>query len=97
MGFATDDTTKRHKTHSTDLEVHYPWHPWFGLKVTTNRSCRRQGVACIQSRLEQNGRLLLLEFPGWMFDRGDLRSDVIGVSSYCRHQTFAGAQRPAHI
>jgi RNA polymerase sigma-70 factor, ECF subfamily len=35
------DTTTRHKTHSTELEVYYPWHPWFGLKVTTNRPFTR--------------------------------------------------------
>jgi hypothetical protein len=64
-----DDTNTRHKTHSTELEVHYPWHPWFGLKVTTHRSCTRQGVACVSSALERDGRLLRLEIPGWMFDR----------------------------
>jgi hypothetical protein len=38
-------TTTRYKTHSTELEVYYPWHPWFGLKVTTNRPFTRRGVA----------------------------------------------------
>ena len=63
------DTTTRHKTHSTELEVHYTWHPWFGLKVTTNRSCMRQGAVCLQATLERDGRLQQLEMPGWMFDR----------------------------
>ena len=63
------DTTMRQKTQSTELDVHYPWHPWFGLKVTTSRSCMRQEVACVQSTLEHNGRLQVLEIPGWMFDR----------------------------
>src|SRR5262245_39055923 len=62
-------TTTRHKTHNTELEVHYRWHPWFGLKVTTSRSCMRQAVVCLQATLEHDGRLQLLEMPGWMFDR----------------------------
>jgi hypothetical protein len=68
-GFAIDGTTTRHKTYSTEFEVHYPWHPWFGLKVTINRSCPRQGVVCVQVTLGQEGRLQSLEMPGWMFDR----------------------------
>jgi hypothetical protein len=63
------DTTTRHKTHSTESEVHYRWHPWFGLKVTVNRSHTRQGVACVYATLEYDGRLQVLEMPGWMFDR----------------------------
>jgi len=63
------DTTTQHKTHSTELEVHYRWHPWFGLKVVVNRSHTRQGVACIYAVLEQDGRLRVLEMPSWMFDR----------------------------
>ena len=63
------DTTTRHKTHSTELKVYYPWHPWFGLKVTTNRSCMRQGTVCVQATLEGDGRLQLLEMPSWMLDR----------------------------
>ena len=62
-------TTTRHKTHSTELEVYYPWHPWFGLKVTTNRPFRRRGVARVYATLEHEGRLQQLEMPGWMFDR----------------------------
>jgi hypothetical protein len=64
-----DGTTTRHKTYSTELEVHYPWHPWFGLKVTTSRSCMRQGAVCLQATLERDGRLQLLEMPSWMLDR----------------------------
>ena len=63
------DTTTRHKTHSTELEVYYPWHPWFGLKVTTNRPFTRRGVARVYATLEHEGRLQQLEMPGWMFDR----------------------------
>ena len=50
------DTTTRHKTHSTELEVYYPWHPWFGLKVTTNRPFTRRGVARVYATLEHEGR-----------------------------------------
>jgi len=67
--YVIDGTTTRHKTYSTEFEVHYPWHPWFGLKVTINRSCPRQGVVCVQVTLKQEGRLQSLEMPGWMFDR----------------------------
>jgi hypothetical protein len=63
------DTTTRHKTHSTELEVYYPWHPWFGLKVTANRPFMRRGVARVYATLEHEGRPQQLEMPGWMFDR----------------------------
>src|SRR5262249_13995166 len=57
------------KSTNTEVEVDYRWCPWFGLKVTTSRSCMRQAVACLQATLEHDGRLQLLEMPGWMFDR----------------------------
>src|SRR5262249_42199227 len=31
--------------------------------------CMRQAVVCLQATLEHDGRLQLLEMPGWMFDR----------------------------
>src|SRR5262245_11719844 len=54
-------TTTRHKTHSIGLEVYYPWHPWFGLKVTTNRPFTRRGVARVYATLEHEGRPQQLE------------------------------------
>src|SRR5262245_66489584 len=50
------------------MEVHYRWHPWFGLKVTVNRSYMRQGSVAIYATLEQEDRHQLLEVPSWMFD-----------------------------
>jgi hypothetical protein len=50
------------------MEVHYRWHPWFGLKVTVNRSYTRQGVVAVYATLEQEDRHQLLEVPSWMFD-----------------------------
>jgi hypothetical protein len=67
-GGARNCTTTQHKTHGTELEVRYPWHPWYGLKVTVDRSYTRQGVANVYAALERDGRLQLLEVPGWMFD-----------------------------
>ena len=50
------------------MEVHYRWHPWFGLKVTVNRSYMRQGAVAIYATLEQEDQHQLLEVPSWMFD-----------------------------
>jgi hypothetical protein len=50
------------------MEVHYRWHPWFGLKVTVNRSYTRRGVGTVCATLEQEGRHQVLEVPSWMFD-----------------------------
>ncbi len=62
-------TTTLHKTHGTELEVHYRWHPWYALRVIAKRSSTRHGVACLYATREQERILPLLEIPSWMFDR----------------------------
>ena len=64
----SDCTTARHKAHGTEMEVHYRWHPWFGLKVAVHRSFTRQGVAAVHAVIEKEDQHQVLEMPSWMFD-----------------------------
>jgi hypothetical protein len=86
------DTTTRHKTHSTELEVYYPWHPWFGLKVTTNRPFTRRGVARVYATLEHEGRLQQLEMPVYLLIK-TLRSPAEGSPLLCRSVPQGGVKQ----
>ena len=62
-------TTTQQKTHGTELEVCYRWHPWFGRRVTLIRTLQKQAIDAVQVELEQDGRTWSVELPSWMLDR----------------------------
>jgi len=62
-------TTTRQNAHSSELEIVYPWHPWFGRTVTIKRAVKRRARAVLHAVCEDDGRIRLLEVPQWMLDR----------------------------
>ena len=59
-------TTSQRKTHITEAEVLYPWHPLFGRTVVVHRSLVRRDRAVFQCGIDDGKQI---EIPQWMFDR----------------------------
>lgn len=69
-GAAPGNTTARQKAHGTEVrEVLYPWHPWFGQRVTVVETFRRSDHAISRCRLDADPSGRALELPQWMLDR----------------------------
>lgn len=62
-------TTIRQRTHGTEVEVHYRWHPWCGRTVQVLRSVSKQPGTVL--RVCEDLKLTRpLEIPSWMVDSG---------------------------
>jgi hypothetical protein len=62
-------STKLKNTHGTEFrELLYPWHPWFGVRVTVHEAINKSNVVfrCSQRGCDADRGL---EVPAWMFDR----------------------------
>lgn len=69
-GVGADYTTPQHNTHKTEIyEVHYPWHPYYGLKVFVHRKMRKYGRSVFHCSLKKAKKCSRLEIPEWMLDR----------------------------
>ncbi len=64
-----DCTSRRHKTHITQTEICYPWHPWHGKEVIVHRSVKRWDKTVFHCRLADPACHKKLEVPQWMCDR----------------------------
>jgi hypothetical protein len=62
-------TTTRQNAHSSELEIVYPWHPWFGRTVAIRRAVNRRVRTVLHVECEDGGRTRVLEVPRWMCDR----------------------------
>ena len=63
-------TTERQNTHVTDqLEVLYPWYPWFGKSVYIHSVIDKPEASVFRCNLSGRRSDRLLEVPIWMFDR----------------------------
>jgi hypothetical protein len=65
------DTSRVQDTHKTsDREVHYRWHPWYGQQVHVQVEARRRGGVILHFVQGEVNRSPALEIPEWMFDSG---------------------------
>jgi len=65
---STSGVQDTHKT--SDREVHYSWHLWYGQQVHIQVEARRIGgveLRCVQGEVNTSPAL---EMPNWMFDAG---------------------------
>jgi hypothetical protein len=69
-GAASCRTTRRDKTHNTDLrEIVYPWHPWYSQRVIIIESVTKGGQTLLRCTPDGDATSRLREVPVWMFDR----------------------------
>ena len=63
------DTSDQHSSHIIELrQVWYPWHAWFGRRVSVHATLVRRGVAVAHCSSENAYPRRLLELPLWMLD-----------------------------
>lgn len=61
-------TTSQSNAHGTELEVLYPWHPWFEKRAIVDLAMIRSGQAILRCRLVEDLAGKTREIPQWMFD-----------------------------
>src|SRR5499425_221977 len=63
-------TKRRDNAHKIEeLEVFYPWHPWFGRVVHVHEVIEQRAGGVLRCSLDGDGSGRWLELPQWMFDR----------------------------
>jgi hypothetical protein len=63
------DTSDQHSSHIIELrQVWYPWHAWYGRRVSVHATLVRRGVAVAHCSSENAYPCRLLELPLWMLD-----------------------------
>src|SRR5215471_40972 len=63
-------TKRRDNDHKIEeLEVFYPWHPWFGRVVHVHEVIEQRAGGVFRCSLDGDGSGRWLELPQWMFDR----------------------------
>ncbi len=67
---AADYTKRRANAHKTEeLEVLYPWHPWFGRVVHVHEVIEQRAGGVLHCSPDGDASRRWLELPQWMFDR----------------------------
>ena len=67
---ATDYTRRRDNAHKIEeLEVLYPWHPWFGRVVHVHEVIEQRAGGVLRCSLDGDASRRWRELPQWMFDR----------------------------
>ena len=67
---ATGCTKRRDNAHRIEeLEVLYPWHPWFGRFVHIHEVIEQRAGGVLHCSLDGDASRRWLELPKWMFDR----------------------------
>ena len=69
---AVDDscTRRRDNAHKIEeLEVLYPWHPWFGRVVHVHEVIEQRAGGVLRCSLDGDASRRWRELPQWMFDR----------------------------
>ena len=67
---ATDYTRRRDNAHKIEqLEVLYPWHPWFGRVVHVREVVEQRAGGVLRCSPDGDTSGRWLELPQWMFDR----------------------------
>ena len=68
-GFGTDGTTRQLNTHNIESrEVYYPWHPWYGRRVSIYRISLGRAQWSARCGLESTQCAKSLEVPLWMLE-----------------------------
>jgi hypothetical protein len=63
------DTSQHHNTHIIESrEVRYPWHPWYGQRVSIYARFVKGGVASFRCGLAESAGGRSTHLPQWMFD-----------------------------
>ncbi|MDA1178022.1 MAG: hypothetical protein O2931_04400, partial [Planctomycetota bacterium] len=62
-------TTPRQTERNTELELHYPWHPWAGQRVQFVQAVHRGTETCFRVDCWLSGKFKRCDIPSWMFDR----------------------------
>ena len=79
---AADGCTKRrdnaHKIE--ELEVLYPWHPWFGRVIHIHEVIEQRAGGVLHCSLDGDASRRWLELPKWMFDRATCLAIRLAVS-----------------
>lgn len=64
-----DCTSRQRNTHNTESrEVRYPWHPWFGRRVTVYETVTKGGHPVSRCGIEDQRNDRSVEVPAWMFE-----------------------------
>ena len=67
---AADYTKRRDNAHKIEeLEVLYPWHPWFGRVVHVHEVIEQRAGGVLHCSPDGDASRRWLELPQWMFDR----------------------------
>ncbi len=67
---AADYTKQRDNAHKIEeLEVLYPWHPWFGRVVHVHEVIEQRAGGVLHCSPDGDASRRWLELPKWMFDR----------------------------
>ena len=67
---AADYTRRRDNAHKIEqLEVLYPWHPWFGRVVHVGEVVEQRAGGVLRCSPDGDASRRWLELPQWMFDR----------------------------
>ena len=67
---AADYTKRRDNAHKIEeLEVLYPWHPWFGRVVYVHEVIEQRAGGVFHCSPDGDASRRWLELPQWMFDR----------------------------
>jgi hypothetical protein len=83
-----DYTRRRDNAHKTEeLEVLYPWHPWFGRVVHIHEVIEQRAGGVLHCSLDGDISRRWLELPKWMFDCATCL--VVGMAASPRVDTAA--------
>ena len=84
-------TTRLANAHETEFrELLYPWHPWYGLRVSVYAAVEKSGGVIFRCNLTGSDADRWLEIPAWMFDRSacaeahmaaDARTDLAALTA----------------
>src|SRR2546423_5504113 len=68
--YAPHCTRRRDNAHKIEeLEVLYPWHPWFGRVVHVHEVIEQRAGGVLHGSPDGDASRRWLELPQWMFDR----------------------------
>ena len=77
---ALDYTSDRLNAQNTDVEIWYPWHPWYRRVVQLIRAVKRNGTSSCDVKAVYGDGIQVLSIPSWMCDRAAcaaVRLDVV--------------------
>jgi hypothetical protein len=74
-------TKRRDNAHKIEeLEVLYPWHPWFGRVVHVHEVIEQRAGGVLHCSPDGDASRRWLELPKWMFDRATCLSIRMAAS-----------------